>query len=88
LETAFNPAKANPNAGENQSYGAAAWTHPVADATGTSTGTQKGSGGQFPDHESVMVDTSTAAGHHFGRIYVTWAEFQRVRPLPDPGRVL
>jgi hypothetical protein len=75
LQTTFNPAKANPSAGENQSYGAAAWTHPVAVATGTSTGTQKGSSGQFPDHESIMVDTSTAAGHHFGRIYVTWAKF-------------
>jgi hypothetical protein len=75
LATTFNPAKADPTAGENQSYGAAAWTHPVAVATGTSTGTLKGSNGQFPDHESIMVDTSTAPGHHFGRIYVTWAEF-------------
>jgi len=75
LATTFNPAKANPNAGENQSYGAAAWTHPAAVATGTSTGTLKGSSGQFPDHESIMVDTSTAPGHHFGRIYVTWAKF-------------
>jgi hypothetical protein len=75
LETTFNPAKANPSAGENQSYGAAAWTHPAAVATGTSTGTLKGSNGQFPDHESIMVDTSKAAGHHFGRIYVTWARF-------------
>lgn len=75
LETTFDPAKANPNAGENQSYGTAAWTHPVSVATGTSTGTLKGSNGQFPDHESIMVDTSTAAGHHFGRIYVTWAKF-------------
>ena len=75
LETTFDPARANPNAGENQSYGAAAWRHPVAIATGTSTGTQKGSTGQFPDHESIMVDTSAAAGHHFGRIYVTWAKF-------------
>jgi hypothetical protein len=75
LATTFDPAMANPNAGENQSYGAAAWTHPVGVATGTSTGTLKGSNGQFPDHESIMVDTSTAPGHHFGRIYVTWAEF-------------
>ena len=44
-------------------------------ATGTSTGTQKGSKGQFSDHASIMVDTSTAARHHFGRIYVTWAKF-------------
>ncbi|HEX9356332.1 MAG TPA: sialidase family protein [Streptosporangiaceae bacterium] len=75
LGTTFDPAKANPNAGENLSYGAAAWTHPVSVATGISTGTMKGSNGQFPDHESIMVDTSTAAGHHFGRIYVTWAKF-------------
>ena len=75
LETTFDPAKANPDAGENQSYGAAAWTHPVTVAVGTSTGTMKGSNGQFPDHESIMVDTSTAPGHHFGRIYVTWAKF-------------
>jgi hypothetical protein len=75
LATTFNPAKANPSAGENQSYGAAAWTHPVAVATGTSTGTAKGSNGQFPDHESIMVDASSAPGHHFGRIYVTWAKF-------------
>ena len=75
LETTFDPAKANPGAGENQSYGAAAWRHPVPVATGTSTGTQKGSNGQLPDHESIMVDTSAAAGHHFGRIYVTWAKF-------------
>ena len=67
--------KANPNTGEDQSYGAAAWTHPGAVATGTSTGTQKGSKGQFSDHESIMVDASTATGHHFGRIYVTWAKF-------------
>ncbi len=67
--------KANPNAGEDQSYGAAAWPHPVPVGTETSTGTQKGSKGQFSDHESIMVDTSTAARHHFGRIYVTWAKF-------------
>jgi hypothetical protein len=75
LATTFDPAKADPNANENQSYGPAAWTHPVAVATGTSTGTLKGSNGQFPDHESIMVDTSNAAGHHFGRIYITWAQF-------------
>jgi len=75
LETTFDPAKANPHADENQSYGAAAWTRPATVATGTSTGTLKGSNGQFPDHESIMVDTGTAAGHHFGRIYVTWAKF-------------
>src|SRR5258708_10749345 len=35
LATTFDPAKANPNANENQSYGPAAWTHPVAVGTGT-----------------------------------------------------
>jgi len=53
LATTFNPATADPSAGENQSYGAAAWTHPVGVATGTSTGTLKGSNGHFPDHESI-----------------------------------
>jgi hypothetical protein len=75
LATTFNPANANTTLGENLSYGAAAWTHPVTVATGTSTGTLKGSNGQFPDHESIMVDTGSGAGHHFGRIYVTWAQF-------------
>ena len=67
--------KANPNAGEDQSYGRRPGRTPVPVATRTSTGTQKGSKGQFSDHESIMVDTSTAARHHFGRIYVTWAKF-------------
>lgn len=75
LATTFDPAKANPSANENLSYGAAAWTHPVAVATGISPGTLKGSSGQFPDHESIMVDTGTGAGHHYGRIFVTWAQF-------------
>src|SRR5262249_14545973 len=75
LATTFDPAQANPDAGENQSYGAAAWTKPVPVATGTSPGTQKGSKGQSPDHESIMVDSSAAPRHHFGRIYVTWAQF-------------
>lgn len=75
LSTTFNAAKANPNANENQSYGAAAWTTPVAITTGTSNGSQKGSNGQFPDHEAIIVDTGTGANHHFGRLYAAWAQF-------------
>ncbi|HEX9545713.1 MAG TPA: sialidase family protein [Acidimicrobiales bacterium] len=75
LATAFDPTKANSKADENLSYGAAAWTHPAAISTGASIGIQKGSNGKFPDHESLVVDTSSAAGHHFGRAFVAWAEF-------------
>src|SRR5438128_3884643 len=49
LSTTFDPTRADPNADVNRSYGAAAWTRPVAVTTGTSNGTQKGSHGQFPD---------------------------------------
>src|SRR5690348_5970300 len=41
----------------------------------TSNGSQKGSNGKFPDHEAGTVDTGTGPGHHFGRLYVAWAEF-------------
>jgi hypothetical protein len=77
LATTFDPAKADPNAGENASYVGAQnpWTVPVSIATGTSNGKQKGSNGQFPDHESIMVDIGTGRGHHYGRIFVVWAEF-------------
>jgi len=75
LATTFDASKANPAAGENSSYGAAAWTTPVSVATGKSNGAQKGHNGQFPDHESVTVDTGTGPGHHFGRIFVSWAMF-------------
>ena len=75
LATTFDPTKANPNADNNASYGAAAWTSPVAITTGTSNGSQKGSNGKTPDHESILVDTSSAPGHHFGRLFVSWAEF-------------
>ncbi len=77
LATTFDPAKADPNAGENASYVGAEnpWTQPVAVATGISNGTQKGSNGQFPDHDAVTVDAGTGPGHHFGRIHVAWAEF-------------
>lgn len=75
LATTFDPSKANPNADENQSYGAAAWTTPVAITTGTSNGSQKGSNGNLPDHEAIIVDTGTGAHHHYGRLYVAWAQF-------------
>lgn len=74
--TTFDPALANPGADVNQSYGAAAWRLPATPVTtGTSKGSQKGSNGQLPDHESIAVDTGTGRGHHFGRLYVAWAEF-------------
>jgi hypothetical protein len=77
LATTFDPAKADPDANENASYVGAQnpWTRPVAVSTGHSNGAQKGSNGQFPDHDAVTVDTGTTLGHHFGRIYVAWAEF-------------
>jgi len=75
LSSTFDPQKADPGADENESYGAAAWTRPVAITTGTSNGSQKGSNGKLPDHEAVAVDTGRGAGHHFGRLFVAWAEF-------------
>jgi hypothetical protein len=75
LETTFDPSKADPNADVNTSHGAAAWTTPVAVATGKSNGSQKGSNGQLPDHEAITVDTLNTTGHHYGRLFVTWAEF-------------
>jgi hypothetical protein len=80
LSTTFDPTKADPGADVNFSYGtrvggAPAWTSPVAVATGKSPGSQKGSNGQLPDHETITVDTGHGAHHHFGRLYVAWAEF-------------
>ncbi len=75
LATTFDPSKADPTANVNSSYGASAWTSPVSVTTGKSNGAQKGHNGQFPDHESITVDTGTGPGHHFGRIYLTWAQF-------------
>lgn len=78
--TTFNPALANAGANVNFSYGAQvggapAWTGLVNITTGTSNGTEKGGQGKFPDHEAGIVDTGTGSGHHFGRLYVAWAEF-------------
>src|SRR5438270_5342007 len=80
IASAFDPAKANANANVNFSYGSAvggapAWTGLVAITTGTSNGTQKGSNGKFPDHNAGTVDTGIGPGHHFGRLYIAWAEF-------------
>jgi hypothetical protein len=73
--TTFDASKADPNADENASYGAAAWSLPVTITTGTSNGAQKGSNGNSPDHEAITVDTGSGAHHHFGRLYVAWAQF-------------
>jgi hypothetical protein len=80
LATTFDQTKANPSANVNFSYGAAVggapvWTTPVAISTGTANGSQKGSNGKLPDHEAIVVDTGTGRQHHYGRIYVAWAEF-------------
>ena len=82
LSTTFDPTEADPTADVNLSYGAAAWTPQVAVTTGKSGGSQKGSNGQFPDHEAVTVDTGTGAGHHFGRLFVAWAEFSGLGRSP------
>ncbi|HET7466599.1 MAG TPA: sialidase family protein [Candidatus Dormibacteraeota bacterium] len=80
LATTFDPAQANAGANQNFSYGsqvggAPAWTGLVSITTGTSNGSQKGSNGKFPDHEAGTVDTGSGPGHHFGRVYIAWAEF-------------
>jgi hypothetical protein len=75
LSTTFDPAAANP-ADPADSYGLGAWRLPaVPITTGTANGSQKGSNGNFPDHEAGVVDTGTGPGHHFGRVYVAWAQF-------------
>jgi hypothetical protein len=75
LSTTFNPAAANP-ADPAHSYGLGAWRLPaVAITTGTANGSQKGSNGNFPDHDAGTVDTGTGPGHHYGRLYVAWAQF-------------
>jgi hypothetical protein len=75
LSTTFDVTKAHA-ADPAHSYGSAAWRLPaVAITTGTSNGSQKGSNGKFPDHDAGTVDTGRGPGHHFGRLYVAWAEF-------------
>jgi hypothetical protein len=75
LSTTFDPDKADPQANENDSYGAAAWTTPTVVPASVSNGGFKGSNGAFPDHEQIIVDTVDAPGHHYGRLYVVWAQF-------------
>jgi len=43
-------------------------------STWNGNGKSKGSNGQFPDHESIHVDTSPSSPY-VGTIYVTWAQF-------------
>lgn len=75
LSTTFDPANANPNADVNQSYGLGAWRLPATPVTtGISSGTEKGSSGQFPDHETIAVDGNPSSPY-YGRLYVGWAEF-------------
>ncbi|HEY3462987.1 MAG TPA: sialidase family protein [Gaiellaceae bacterium] len=75
LSTTFDASKADAS-DPADSYGLDAWRLPaVPIAVGTSNGSQKGSNGKFPDHEAGTVDTGTGPGHHFGRLYVAWAEF-------------
>jgi hypothetical protein len=75
LATTFDPAKVTDPTDTNGSYGLAAWRLPASViTTGTSNGSIKGSNGQFPDHESIAVDTHPSSPY-YGRIYVGWAEF-------------
>lgn len=75
LATTFAPGKVSSPSDTNGSYGLGAWRLPAAVVTtGTSNGSIKGSNGQFPDHESIAVDTNRAS-RYYGRIYVGWAQF-------------
>lgn len=75
LATTFDPAKVTNVNDTNGSYGLGAWRLPASAVTiGTSNGSQKGSNGKFPDHETITVDTNPSSPH-YGRVYVGWAEF-------------
>ncbi len=51
-------------------------TKPVQVSTWTGNGKAKGSEGQFPDHESIAVDTNPHSRSRFSRsVYVTWVQF-------------
>ncbi len=43
-------------------------------STWNGNGKSKGSNGQFPDHESIYVDKSSASPY-YGSVYVTWVQF-------------
>lgn len=73
--TTFDPSKADPAADENASYGSAAWTKPVVVPAAGTNGSFKGTNGHFPDHEYMFIDKAQGPGHHYGRIYVVWAQF-------------
>ena len=82
LATTFDARLANP-ADPAHSYGLGAWRLPASTVTaGTSPGTLKGSNGKFPDHEAGIVDAGSGPGHHFGRLYVAWAEFSGAGKSP------
>jgi hypothetical protein len=74
LSTTFDVTQADAGDPEH-SYGSGAWGDVTAITTGKSNGSQKGSNGKLPDHEAGTVDTVDAPGHHYGRLYVAWAEF-------------
>jgi hypothetical protein len=75
LATTFDTRKVTNRNDTNGSYGLAAWRLPATSvAIGTSNGSQKGSNGHFPDHESIAVDTWRSSPH-YGRVYVGWADF-------------
>lgn len=60
--------------------GGRTWLSGAADQTLTQVSTwngngkSKGSNGQFPDHESIYIDTNPSSPF-YGRIYVTWVQF-------------
>ena len=82
LSTTFDTSLADP-ADPVNSYGLGAWRLPaVPIAAGIANGSEKGSNGKFPDHEAGTVDTGTGSGHHFGRLYVAWAEFSGAGKSP------
>jgi hypothetical protein len=47
---------------------------PAQISTWNGNGKSKGSNGQFPDHESLYIDTDPAS-RYYGSIYVTWVQF-------------
>jgi hypothetical protein len=55
--------------------GGLTWSaHPVQVSVWNGNGKTKGSNGQFPDHESIVVDNNPASPYR-GTIYIAWAQF-------------
>jgi hypothetical protein len=55
--------------------GGVTWSaHPVQVSVWNGNGKTKGSNGQFPDHESIVVDNNPASPYR-GTIYIAWAQF-------------